>query len=191
MPVTADQLLIAARSAVRATPPQLLDVLRCRHGFDEDDLVQEGAMAGWKAMSTAYDPAKGQAGTFLTMRARFALRHLARSGGLVKTPRGQPVVPCRQFAEVPAKWRVDTLNQGDLIESRTESDGAAGLWDEARHLRRGWDPLARLWAYLVLVEGMSHEEVAGLWGVNKARISDRLRAVGVMRYKTGLTADAA
>lgn len=184
MPVTADELLVAARSAVRQSPPGLLDALRLRHGFEEDDLVQEGAMAGWKAMDTAYRPEKGKPCTFLTMRAHFALRHLARQGGLVKTPRGAPSALCGQFRTLKAGSTdaiFSDLHQHDLIAAPPEREDPAALWDDARPLRRDWQPLTRLWAYLVAVEGMSRAEVAGLWGVNPSTVQDRLRPIGMGR----------
>jgi hypothetical protein len=92
--VTADDLLIAARSAIRQTPTPLLDVLKDRHGFETRDLIQECALAGWKALGTAYKAERGLPCTFLTMRAKFHLRHLARNGGLVKAPRGAVYVGC-------------------------------------------------------------------------------------------------
>lgn len=184
MPVTADQLLVAARSAVRATPPQLLDVLKDRHGFETDDLIQEGAMAAWKAMHTAYDPAVSQPSTFLTMRARFHMRHLARTGGLVKTPRGVVILPCRQFLQQLDMNGNRLLIESDQIEAPAEPAGAADLWDEARPLRRDWHPLMRLWVYLLFVEGMTQKEIGALWGVNKSSVCERMRDAGIRFHKT-------
>jgi DNA-directed RNA polymerase specialized sigma24 family protein len=190
MPVTADQLYASARAAVGGLSRRRRSLLSHQHGLEDADLVQEAVMAAWRAMHTTYDGAVSRPQTYMTLKASYHLLHVARAGGLVRIPRGARFVPTRQFAEFVGEFGTE-FAAAHLLADRPTVTTPDEVWAEYRPLRRGWPPLTRLWAYLVVVEGMTYREVAGLWGCDKGRVSERLLAVGVRRHKPGLTTNAA